>query len=114
MLEPRKKGDDGILLEFKVQDTEEKKELADTVREALNSNFRIRNKLLRINIAPLIGAHAHPWRIADIQQVILLRFHLLTAFLTPKRILIIHLIGINIYGLPFSASAAHIRYCIVS
>lgn len=35
MLEPRRTEDDGILLEFKVQDAEEEKELTDTVREAL-------------------------------------------------------------------------------
>lgn len=35
MLEPRKPGDDGIILEFKVQDREEEKELADTVAAAL-------------------------------------------------------------------------------
>lgn len=35
MLEPRKPGDDGIILEFKVQDPESEKELADTVNEAL-------------------------------------------------------------------------------
>ena len=34
MLDP-KKGDDGIILEFKVQDAEEEKELADTVKAAL-------------------------------------------------------------------------------
>ena len=35
MLEPRKKEDDAILIEFKVQDTEEEKELSDTVQAAL-------------------------------------------------------------------------------
>jgi len=35
MLEPRKQGDLGIILEFKVQDTDEEKELTDTVKEAL-------------------------------------------------------------------------------
>ena len=35
MLEPRRVEDDGIIIEFKVQDTEEEKELADTVRAAL-------------------------------------------------------------------------------
>ncbi len=35
MLEPREKSDDAILLEFKVQDAEEEKELSDTVKEAL-------------------------------------------------------------------------------
>ena len=35
MLEPRKVEDDGIILEFKVQDTDKEKELADTVKEAL-------------------------------------------------------------------------------
>ncbi len=35
MLEPRKKEDDAILVEFKVQDTEEEKELSDTVQAAL-------------------------------------------------------------------------------
>ena len=34
MLEP-KQGDDGILLEFKVQDMEDEKELIDTVNAAL-------------------------------------------------------------------------------
>ena len=34
MLEP-KKGDDGIILEFKVQDAEDEKELMDTVKAAL-------------------------------------------------------------------------------
>ena len=34
MLEP-KKDDDGIILEFKVQDMEDEKELADTVKAAL-------------------------------------------------------------------------------
>ena len=34
MLEP-KQGDDGIILEFKVQDAEEEKELSDTVEAAL-------------------------------------------------------------------------------
>lgn len=35
MLEPRDPKDDGIILEFKVQDTDDEKELADTVKEAL-------------------------------------------------------------------------------
>ena len=35
MLEPRSAEDDGIIIEFKVQDAEEEKELADTVRAAL-------------------------------------------------------------------------------
>ena len=35
MLEPRRAEDDGIIIEFKVQDAEEEKELADTVRAAL-------------------------------------------------------------------------------
>lgn len=35
MLEPRDPRDDGIILEFKVQDTDDEKELADTVKEAL-------------------------------------------------------------------------------
>ncbi len=35
MLEPRKKEDDAILIEFKVQDTEEEKGLSDTVQAAL-------------------------------------------------------------------------------
>ena len=35
MLEPRRAEDDGIIIEFKVQDTQEEKELADTVRAAL-------------------------------------------------------------------------------
>lgn len=34
MLEP-KQGDDGIILEFKVQDPEDEKELSDTVQAAL-------------------------------------------------------------------------------
>ena len=34
MLEP-KKNDDGIIMEFKVQDTEDEKELSDTVKAAL-------------------------------------------------------------------------------
>ena len=34
MLEP-KQGDDGIILEFKVQDPEDEKELSDTVKAAL-------------------------------------------------------------------------------
>ena len=34
MLEPKRPGDDGIILEFKVQDGQEK-ELADTAAEAL-------------------------------------------------------------------------------
>ena len=36
MLEPRNKEDDAIILEFKVQDTDDEKELADTVRAALH------------------------------------------------------------------------------
>lgn len=35
MLEPRRQEDDAIILEFKVQDTEDEKELSDTVKEAL-------------------------------------------------------------------------------
>ena len=35
LLEPRKAEDDGIILEFKVQNTEDEKELSDTVKEAL-------------------------------------------------------------------------------
>ena len=35
MLEPRRAEDDGIIIEFKVQDAQEEKELADTVRAAL-------------------------------------------------------------------------------
>ena len=35
MLEPRDPADDGIILEFKVQDKEQEKKLADTVEEAL-------------------------------------------------------------------------------
>ncbi len=35
VLEPREKEDDAIILEFKVQDTEEEKELKDTVKAAL-------------------------------------------------------------------------------
>ncbi len=34
MLEPKQE-DDGIILEFKVQDTEDEKELSDTVKSAL-------------------------------------------------------------------------------
>ena len=36
MLEPRRPGDDGILLEFKVQDEDEERELWDTVKAALD------------------------------------------------------------------------------
>ena len=36
MLEPRRPEDDGIILEFKVQDPDDEKELSDTVKEALN------------------------------------------------------------------------------
>jgi len=35
MLEPRRRADDAMILEFKVQDTEDEKELSDTVRAAL-------------------------------------------------------------------------------
>ena len=35
MLEPRRQEEDGIILEFKVQDTDDEKELSDTVKEAL-------------------------------------------------------------------------------
>ncbi len=35
MLEPRRREEDGIILEFKVQDTDDEKELSDTVKEAL-------------------------------------------------------------------------------
>lgn len=35
VLEPRQDGDDAIILEFKVQDTEDEKELSDTVKAAL-------------------------------------------------------------------------------
>lgn len=35
VLEPREQGSDAMILEFKVQDTEEEKELSDTVKEAL-------------------------------------------------------------------------------
>ncbi len=35
VLEPRRPDDDGMILEFKVQDVDDEKELADTVREAL-------------------------------------------------------------------------------
>ena len=35
MLEPKRKEDDAIILEFKVQDAEDEKELEDTVEEAL-------------------------------------------------------------------------------
>lgn len=35
MLEPREKKDDAILIEFKVQDTDDEKELSDTVKAAL-------------------------------------------------------------------------------
>ena len=36
MLEPRDPGNDGIILEFKVQDKGDEKELTDTVRAALD------------------------------------------------------------------------------
>lgn len=36
MLEPRQPEDDGIILEFKVQDPDDEKELSDTVKKALN------------------------------------------------------------------------------
>lgn len=36
MLEPREKKDDAILIEFKVQDTDDEKELSDTVKAALD------------------------------------------------------------------------------
>lgn len=36
MLEPRNQEDDGIILEFKVQDEDEEKELTDTVKAALD------------------------------------------------------------------------------
>lgn len=42
MLEPRWPEDDGILLEFKVQDPEEEKELSDTVEAALDQIDRMR------------------------------------------------------------------------
>lgn len=35
MLEPKKEGEDGIILEFKVRDPDEEKTLADTVQQAL-------------------------------------------------------------------------------
>ena len=35
MLEPRRPSDDTMILEFKVQDQEEEKELSDTVKKAL-------------------------------------------------------------------------------
>ena len=35
LLEPRKEGEDGIILEFKVHDPDEEKTLADTVQQAL-------------------------------------------------------------------------------
>ena len=35
MLEPREQAEDAMILEFKVQDTEDEKELSDTVRAAL-------------------------------------------------------------------------------
>ena len=35
LLEPRKEGEDGIILEFKVYDPDEEKTLADTVQQAL-------------------------------------------------------------------------------
>ena len=35
MLEPRKKEDDAVILEFKVRDPKEEKSLEDTAREAL-------------------------------------------------------------------------------
>lgn len=36
MLEPKRPGDDGIILEFKTQDVDCEKELTDTVKEALS------------------------------------------------------------------------------
>ena len=35
LLEPKKEGEDGIILEFKVYDPDEEKTLADTVQQAL-------------------------------------------------------------------------------
>lgn len=42
MLKPGKSGNDGILLEFKVQDPEEEEELKDTVEAALTQIVRMR------------------------------------------------------------------------
>ena len=36
MLEPRDPGEDAVILEFKVQDTEKEAELADTAKDALD------------------------------------------------------------------------------
>lgn len=48
MLEPRRPEEDGIILEFKVQDPEEEKELSDTVKEALNQIDRQQYEALLI------------------------------------------------------------------
>ena len=46
MLEPRNSEDDGIILEFKVQDRDEEKELSDTVKEALAQIDRQRYEVM--------------------------------------------------------------------
>lgn len=48
ILEPRKPEDDGIILEFKVQDMEEEKELTDTVKEALGQIERMKYETMLI------------------------------------------------------------------
>ncbi len=47
-LEPRNPGDKGIILEFKVQDKDEEKELSDTVREALDQIERQRYETMLV------------------------------------------------------------------
>lgn len=48
MLEPRRAEDDGIILEFKVQDIDEEKELYDTVKEALDQIDRQRYETMLV------------------------------------------------------------------